>query len=315
MKDLSLLYRFFEGLASVEETRKIKSWCDADERNFRILIKERKLYDAIILTSTGQRYNSTESHKNRPIWSIMKIASIILLVILSSYLSAWWANSNNKSYEAAMQRITVPAGQRVNVTLPDGTDIWLNAKSTLTYPVNFMKDKREVTLDGEGYFDVTKKEGCPFIVHTSCMDIAVLGTKFNVEAYSSTGEFEASLLQGLINIHLPGSNEPLLKLQPQYKAVLKDGKLYSEHIENYNVFRWKEGLYCFKDKSFRSLMDDLEKYFDVNIEISEDCKVSNSVLTGKFRLNEGLDYILRVLQSDVPFTYMRDTNDDTITVR
>lgn len=83
-----------------------------------------------------------------------------------------------------MQTVTVPSGQRANVILPDGTDVWLNAGTTIRYPISFMKGKREIILDGEAYFEVVHNEKCPFVVHTYAMDVEVLGTKFNVEAYS-----------------------------------------------------------------------------------------------------------------------------------
>ena len=143
----------------------------------------------------------------------------------------------------SMLTIIVPAGQRVNIELPDGSNVWLNAGTQMQYPVSFMEDKREIILDGEAYFDVARNEKCPFIVHTHAMDIEVLGTKFNVEAYAKQQNFEASLIQGKIKIKSPSDNNISQVLLPDYKSTLKNGKLVISKIEDYNIYRWKEGLY------------------------------------------------------------------------
>lgn len=91
----------------------------------------------------------------------------------------------------------------------------------MQYPVSFMEDKREIILDGEAYFDVARNEKCPFIVHTHAMDIEVLGTKFNVEAYAKQQNFEASLIQGKIKIKSPSDNNISQVLLPDYKSTLK----------------------------------------------------------------------------------------------
>ena len=99
-----------------------------------------------------------------------------------------------------MQTITVPAGQRINITLVDGTNVWLNARTSLSYPVKFGKNNRQVVLDGEAYFDVTKDKSKPFIVQTDNYNVEVLGTKFDVNAYSETGEFETTLMSGSVKV-------------------------------------------------------------------------------------------------------------------
>ena len=99
-----------------------------------------------------------------------------------------------------MQTITVPAGQRINITLVDGTNVWLNARTSLSYPVKFGKNNRQVVLDGEAYFDVTKDKSKPFIVQTDNYNVEVLGTQFDVNAYSETGEFETTLMSGSLKV-------------------------------------------------------------------------------------------------------------------
>lgn len=85
-------------------------------------------------------------------------------------------------------------------------------------------------------------------------------------------------------------------------------------IDDYNVYRWKEGLYCFKSKPFTQIMEDLERYYDLKIQVDKK-SIESVALTGKFRISDGLDYALRVLQKDVSFTYRRDKDNDVIYIK
>ncbi len=154
----------------------------------------------------------------------------------------------------------------------------------------------------------------PVCVHTHAMDVEVLGTKFNVEAYSKKDFFETSLMQGKVKVTLPADKTKSVLLAPNQKTTLTDGQLVVSKIDDYGSYRWKEGLYCFHDKTLGEIMQDLEKYFDLDIKIHRK-ETADVVLTGKFRISEGLDYILRVLQTDVSFTYRRDTDQNIIYIK
>ena len=312
--DKDLLYRFFEGHASVEEMKSIKEWAETSEENSKLLRRERKLFNAIILSGRLKRMErQTAKKKNYFIREFLKVASVVVITV--GVTAALFSVGKDKDdVNVAMQTITVPAGQRVNLDLPDGSNVWLNAGTRMQYPVSFMEDKREIILDGEAYFDVARNEKCPFIVHTHAMDIEVLGTKFNVEAYAKQQNFEASLIQGKIKIKSPSDNNISQVLLPDYKSTLKNGKLVISKIEDYNIYRWKEGLYCFKNKSFIEIIKDLEKYYNLKIIVDKP-SITNIILTGKFRISDGLDYALRILQKDVPFIYDKHTTDDIIYIK
>lgn len=312
--DKDLLYRFFEGYASVEEMKSIKEWAEASEENRKLLRRERKLFNAIILSGRMEGQATPQRKKTKYIFrEFLKIASVVAITI--GITAALFSIGKDKDVATvAMQTITVPAGQRVNLDLPDGTNVWLNAGTKMQYPVSFMKEKREVILDGEAYFEVAHNEKCPFIVRTHAMDVEVLGTKFNVEAYSKHNRFETSLMQGKVRVKLPGNDKAVINLQPHCKTTLVDGKMVVSPIDNYNVYRWKEGLYCFKNKPFARIMEDLERYYDLKIQLDKK-SIENVILTGKFRISDGLDYALRVLQKDVAFTYRRDKDNDVIYIK
>lgn len=307
-----ILYRFFKGHASIAEMKLVKEWIENSDENRKSFYSERRLFDVETLVNSSE-LNALLGKKGRRrrlfVRECLKIVSVIVITVCVTvaFLSI---KENNGNMDMVMQTITVPAGQRLNLGLPDGTDVWLNAGTQIQYPVTFTKGKREVILDGEAYFEVAHNEKRPFVVHTSMMDVEVLGTKFNVEAYSKRKVFETSLMEGRVNVKsLTNGNVSILF--PHYKATLKDGRFIINQINDYNVYRWKEGLYCFKNKPFIEIVSDLERYYDLKIQMDK-FSIAGIKLTGKFRIADGLDYALRVLQNDVPFNYQRNKENDII---
>lgn len=311
--DKDILYRFFEGQASIDEMKWVKEWAEATDENKKLFRRERKLFNAMILLGRPGRTDISTAKKkkgNTLIREFLKIASVVAITV--GVTVAMFSLGKDKSdMEIAMQTITVPAGQRVNLSLPDGSNVWLNAGTTMRYPISFMKEKREIILDGEAYLNVAHNVNSPFIVRTYAMDIEVLGTVFNVEAYSGRNIFEASLMEGKIKVKLPEDEQVAQILYPNNKATLKDGKLVVSKIDDYNVFRWTEGLYCFKSKPFVDIVKDLERYYGVSIHMSRKA-IEKERLTGKFLISDGLDYALRVLQKEITFQYQRDRENDVI---
>ena len=169
---------------------------------------------------------------------------------------AWYmfVGSETPSYT----EITVPKGQRVHLTLPDGSEAWLSSLSTLKWPSVFSSDARTVELDGEGFFTVTKDASRPFTVQTQKYDVRVLGTEFNVYAYSNSEKFETDLLSGKVRVSSTGFPEESVNLLPDEKVSLVDGKLVSLPLilEERNIvnkefmtlknYRWAK---CWKDWS------------------------------------------------------------------
>ena len=306
-----LLYKYFEGRASEEEMNEIKEWFEASAENRETLRRERKLFDAMnLVCGIGHEKQQKPLRKRyKPIFrECLKVAAVALIAVTFTTL---WFTTEKEEESTSMQTIIVPAGQRVNLLLPDGTNVWLNAGTRMTYPLSFAKDTREITLDGEAYLEVSHNEKCPFIVHTQAMDVKVLGTKFNVEAYSCQQRYETTLMEGKVSVGFPGKDKSAIQLPAGNKVRLQNGRFMTDSVSDYNVYRWKEGLYCFRDKSLAEILKDLERYYDLNIQLKK-AGIAGITLTGKFRISEGLDYILRVLQNEVTFTYHRENENKII---
>ncbi|MDR0429756.1 MAG: FecR family protein [Tannerellaceae bacterium] len=302
------LYNFFEGTASLEEGKQVREWMETSPENKSLFFKERKMFDAMTLLASNRRTVQKLDYSKRFFREMLKIASVIFLTVVVGYFYTQYQSVHEP---IAMQTIHVPSGQRVNLTLPDGTNVWLNARTTLKYPVTFNKKERTIELDGEAYFEVTKNKKQPFIVKTAKGEVEVLGTDFNVEAYAEKEEFETTLMRGSVKVT---SADESLFLTPDNKAILKDGKLTVERVVDYTVYRWIEGLICFKNEPFISIMKDFEKYYGVTIKV-ENLEVQKYNYTGKFRYTDGIDYALHVLQKDIYFIYTRDDENQIIHIK
>lgn len=309
-----ILYRFFEGIASFEEEEQVRVWMEASQENERAFFKERKLFDALLLLGREKKEVEEEAPSIRLgalTKELLKIAGIVLLTLGGSYLYQQFRGYDDLS---AMQTISVPAGQRVNITLPDGTNVWLNARTSIQYPLSFNKEKRQVRLNGEAYFEVTKDNKRPFVVQTDKFDVEVLGTKFNVEAYADKNEFETTLMQGSVKVSSLENPSQTVVLAPDEKLFSREGALSVVPVDDYSSYRWKEGLICFRNEPFQGIMKTFEKYYGITILI-ENKEVWKHFYTGKFRQTDGVDYALRILQKDIRFTYERDTEKQIIYVR
>ncbi|WP_129661878.1 FecR family protein [Bacteroides fragilis] len=295
-----ILYRYFNGDATPEEEHKIRQYLEASDENWKEYLRERKFFDTIILKEqvVSEKSGQLRVVLHRLSQEIIKIAAVFLLALGVSFF--WLQKSENPGAKTVM---TTLYGQMANVTLPDGTKVWLNSHTRLEYPVTFGKDKREIHMDGEAYFEVVHNAKKPFVVHTPrCESVEVLGTKFYVDAYSDAKTFEAALIEGSVKVNAGGQS---VVISPLQRAVFQKGRISVEKITDLDIYRWREGLICFKHEPFTDIVKELEKYYGVHIHIREHLQ-HNPLLTVKFRLSDGIEYALRVLQQDVPFSYTRD---------
>lgn len=310
-----ILYRFFEGTTSLEEEKQIREWMEASPDNERTFLKERKMFDAMLLLGNEKKRKEITEKKNtktpKLIREFIKIAAVIALTLGAATI---YQTHESSTGEPLMQTVSVPAGQRVNITLPDGTAVWLNARTSISYPVNFNKKNRQVILNGEAYFEVAKEVNSPFLVQTNACNVEVLGTHFNVDAYADSNIFETSLLEGSVRVTPINDSSRSIILKPNTKAYLEDGKLKIAQIEDFDTYRWREGLLCFKNASFNTIMHAFEKYYGTRFEINND-QINSYKYNGKFRLADGVDYALRVLQKDIRFSYTRDDEQQIVYIK
>ncbi len=314
-----ILYKFFKGQTTEEEQIALKAWIEENPENERLFFEQRKLYDSLTLLKDendlqnilSQKKGAGSKRKFILFREVLKVASVAIIAFLAAYFL--FPKSGEQRF-TAMQTITVPAGQRINISLPDGTNVWLNARTTIQYPISFNDKDRSIKLDGQAYFDVMHDEDIPFIVETDKGKVQVLGTKFDVLAYSGSDDFETALMDGSVEVSLNSNPDRKMVLTPDTKAYLINGELHQAVLTDHNPYRWKEGLISFVECSFVDIMKEFEKSYGIEIVI-QNSTVQKYSYTGKFRITDGIDYALRVLQKDLHFTYSRDADNNVLYIK
>ncbi|RHR61696.1 FecR domain-containing protein [Parabacteroides sp. AF17-28] len=213
----------------------------------------------------------------------------------------------------SMQTASAGAGISV-VTLPDRTKVTLNRYSSLTYPDRFKGEKREVRLQGEAYFEVEKDAGRPFIVKAEPVDVQVLGTHFNVEAYPGDADVKTTLLEGSVAVSVPETGSRIV-LSPGESAVYNRESRTLQEIEpeeNDITVDWRDGHFRFDYLPLQEIVRELSNAFQVKIRITDEA-IKNFRIRAHFTEGESLDQMLDLLQSAGNFSYTK--TNDTILIR
>jgi ferric-dicitrate binding protein FerR (iron transport regulator) len=307
------LQLYMEGRTTEEQSRLITEWLDADEANMKHYRQLCRLYEINFWHEPSEvaAPSLPEKIRRRNIRQLLKIAVVFALGFVLHY----WISPSATDVEAdvAMQTVHVPTGQNAQLTLADGSKVWLNAGSTLNFPARFDKGKRQVSLEGEGFFEVKADEGKPFVVSTVNYDIKALGTSFNVMAYKQSAEFKTALLTGKVEISDHATNR-ILSLTPHNQAVIRNNRMSIVPIQNVDYFLWRRGILCF-DEPVLEVLKKLELCFDIHIEVKNRPVLQNKQhSTAKFRTRDGLYHILDVLQLTHHFTYKRDEDNNRVII-
>lgn len=189
--------------------------------------------------------------------------------------------------------IETPRGGQYKINLPDGSKVWLNAASSLRYPTMFASDKREVKLSGEAYFEVSKDRTKPFRVVSDNQVVEVLGTHFNINAYSDEPSTKTTLLEGSVKVNDNKTNENLI-LMPGNQAVLNYQSFSKRDVDVEEVIAWKNGQFMFVNESLTSIMRKLARWY--NVDINYERGVSNSTFTGTVSRYENVSEVLATLE-------------------
>lgn len=296
--------KYLKGIISSQKREEVMEWIEKEEKNKRKFLELRKLYDISIWNA---EFISDKKMRKLSTINILWRVAAISLILLSIGLS-FLLQSNDVS-QIAVETITCPQGQRLELVLSDGTKVWLNSNSMLSFRNNKKMNSRIIDLDGEAYFDVAPDKKSPFIVQTEIYDITVLGTSFNVFAYRNSGLFECSLLEGSVNLTNKNETE-LMNLQPNEKVELYNGSLIRSPIDADEDFLWKVGIYSFKNQPLSNVFSHLSLLHEVNIKLKNP-QLGTQMCTGKFRNKDGIDHILSILQKNYRFSVTKDEKTQT----
>ncbi|MBW7892668.1 MAG: FecR family protein [Chitinophagaceae bacterium] len=226
---------------------------------------------AILTLSNGQKVELSSSGRQ-----VIKDGDISIQNVDGSLV---YSNAD----EATINTMTTPRGGQYKLKLPDGTMVWLNASSSISYPTAFKGNTREVSMTGEAYFEVSKNPAKPFIVKTFRDEIRVTGTSFNVNSYTDEDDIKTSLLEGMVEING-------VRLSPG-KAYI-GGKVINTDIEK--DVAWKNGAFYFHQVKLKEAMRQIARWYD--IEVNYEANVSEMELRGEIGRNLTLQQVLDGLQ-------------------
>lgn len=215
----------------------------------------------------------------------------------------------------SLQTVSTMAETR-NVILPDGSSVLLNRHSSLSYPKRFKSDNREVQLTGEAYFEVSKDQKHPFIVQTEHINVQVLGTHFNVDAYRNNPEVKTTLLTGSVAVSNKSKSVRVI-LKPNEIAIYNkvEEKLTRKVLENVeDEISWRQGEFIFDDLPLQEIARELSNSFGATIHIA-DTALQNYRITARFRNGEDLTTILSVLHNAGYFDYSQNNKQIIITAK
>lgn len=297
--------RYFNHEATLHEEEQLLKWLDDDPAHYDQLNQERRIFDALLLSDEPSPQKKA-MWTTRHFWT--QVASLAAAVVVAFGVGVVATPYFESTPEMHYTQIDVPAGQRVDVTLSDGTEVCLNALSSLRFPQNFQGDTREVTLNGEGYFDVAHDKEHPFIVKTKRADVRVLGTEFDVTAFEKEANecFEISLVEGAVLLHDNLNKQDDIRMVPDQTVALREGRLVAEETPVFKDFAWRDGILSFHNEDFVTLLSRFESTFGVRIvNLMQD--IPEATFTGKIRIDEGVDHALWVLLRNCDFHYFRDS--------
>lgn len=227
---------------------------------------------------------------------------------------------NQSSGREAMNKVIIPYGKKSMIVLSDGTKVWLNAGSQLVYPSVFMRKDRKVMLVGEAYFNVAKNKEKPFIVHTSEMDVQVLGTKFDVSAYPEDDFVETILEEGSVGLDIKGKgmmeHDKQILLSPNQKLSLNKENLETTvRIVDVSMYTsWKEGILKSQSEDLIRLLKKIERYYNIQISL-RDPLVAGYKISGKLDLEKSPEEVLNIIKLTVPIDWTKKSNGDFIIMK
>lgn len=356
-----ILVKYFKGESNKDENTLITSWIEESKENEKLFLELRVLWEAgklndvsikeIIVTEWKKLESRIDAHDYKKhfshrspdrvrnlIYNALKIAAIFIVSLGIS-----WYLLNNTSISGGSQNISyyefrTPKGSKSVIDLPDGSKVYLNAESYLRFPEKFTKSNREIYLEGEAYFDITKNTENPLIVKTSEINIKVVGTAFNVKSYPDEGTIETTLVRGEIILEKSKTDASekasTIKLEPNQRAtfIKKQGNIHLDNVDPVETIEsktnqlvrkeklllsdvqetekytaWKDGKLIFDNETFENLAIKLERWYDIKITINDE-ELKQIRFTGTFE-NETIEQGLEIMQLTTPISYTMDKNE------
>lgn len=331
-KELEELEVFLDRFPEYRKMQKVTDALKSDLKQPDPAVKQKDLSERIEelwykIKNSGESSIAFEKNNVRSLTYWRWVAAAVLILAISSvFFYTRRPLPVNQLAKVVVRHIYVPYGKTKEIVLPDGTKVKLNAGSTFSYPETFSKTIREVNLDGEGFFEVTKNARKPFLVHTSTLTVKVLGTVFNVKAYRNDKNIETTLLTGRVQVELKDKPEKSIILLPNEKLIVdnnlsgtlnasaantREAKIEYQvtalpqvKAEDIKETAWVNNRLVFTNESFEEVAKQLERKYNVQM-VFEEPALKNEQISGVLE-NESLEQALQIIKMTTPFKFRID---------
>jgi transmembrane sensor len=308
-----LIIKSFAKPLNSEEQQVITAWLSESDENRQYYFQMKNVweiscpaFDPDSIDVDAAEIKLIKHITQRSLWQIpimiwwQKVAAILLLPLLMS--ATYFIFTHSAVSQFAWQEVNTPYGITSRIYLSDGTGVWLNSGSQLSFPVNFSRNERRVKLSGEGFFEVHSDKRHPFIVETSKMDVRATGTSFNVEAYTSDTIVAVTLVKGKIRVNMGAKTEA--NLRPNQRIVFnsKRGKYDILPTDAQRWTLWKDGKLVFRNEPLEDVFKRLGRAFNVDITVKESL-IAKQPYRATFE-GESLNEILELLKIAAPLRYV-----------
>ncbi len=261
-----------------------------------------------LLNQIHHKIALTESYPGKTLRLYQAISGIAVVLIVGLILGIiLYPKQQQQDNGTVAQSISAPFGGKAHFSLSDGTEVWLNSGSAITYPVRF-SDTRQVTLTGQAYFKVTHSPN-PFVVSGKFGQIEVLGTEFDIKAYEGENTV-ATLVKGSV-IFKNNSNKQV-RLKPGFQAICKWGEMYTKKVDTKLYTSWKDGKLIFEEEPLINIVTRLERWYNVDIKLEGE-SIRNLKYTGTIEM-ESFSEVLELIKVTTPIRYSFDRDTRTLTI-
>lgn len=278
------------------ETYFLKLWEEETGKNIKPNILE------TIKDKIDSKNNLKQSRPLVFIKKVLRVAAMIAIPFFAAYMYILIVNTPTSAVSDMI--VAVGSGEKVSITLPDGTKVKLNSETTLNYNINdFNRKIREISLCGEAYFEVAHNEKIPFVINTKDMDIKVLGTTFNLQARDEELTTELNLIEGKVSLTATSTDQHVV-LYANQKAILDKSTGCIKVLKDNPVVTtaWLRGELVFHATPIRKMFKEIERSYGINIQINDNEILDNDLFTGTFS-TDNLNETLEILRMHYRFKY------------
>ncbi|MAX24027.1 MAG: hypothetical protein CMJ19_05930 [Phycisphaeraceae bacterium] len=316
MSDISeVVVKYLKSDMTLEEQHKLSLWLDQHHKNHEILRNIEnywKYYGGDNVSAKKEvedrifeRLQLKEPPKTRTVllnpWLKVAAMLVVALAAIFSIYKLSFTDTPEAVQTVLLEKVALP-GQKITTVLPDGTKVKLNSGSKLIVPEKFDSDKREIKLTGEAFFDVTRDPSRPFIIHTEKLDVEVLGTSFNVRAFSAF-ESLVAVKTGRVKVKSQG-NESVELVPDQMVSMMEDGHISEVMAVNDQVFGWVDKELIFRNNQISEVIHTIENWYGVTIDINKN-NLSDKPYTARF-VDPALPEVMTSLSELYEFKYLID---------